>query len=241
MTQNVPRDSNIPQTQPPTLPKPISLTSTGLSGLTSEANSSNVSRASRIAETQRPAIDSVSDKATTAFIRRTLCAHNVLSSNLGNGEKGRSTPRPIDELLPPLTSSNDVDLHLYAIIAVIIKEFVYTWYSKITPDHVFVNEVIQVIAHCTRGLEQRLRKVDLEALLLDEIPELLEAHLNGGYSWAGYPQVKTANSVTQSLPHLRKELISQSTNFESSLRLPHATPASCAIACTNRIRPHKCT
>jgi hypothetical protein len=184
MTQNVPRDSNIPQTQPPTLPKPISLTSTGLSGLTAEANSSNVSRAPRLPETQRPAIDSVSDKATAAFIRRTLCAHNVLSSNLGNGEKGRSTPRPIDELLPPLTSSNDVDLHLYAIIAVIIKEFVYTWYSKITPDHVFVNEVIQVIAHCTRGLEQRLRKVDLEALLLDEIPELLEAHLNGGYSWA---------------------------------------------------------
>ena len=184
MTQNVPRDSNFPQTQPPTLSKPISPTSTGLSGLTAGANSSNVSRASRPAETQRPAIDSVSDKATAAFIRRTLCAHNVLSSNLGNGEKGRSTPRPIDELLPPLTSSNDVDLHLYAIIAVIIKEFVYTWYSKITPDHVFVNEVIQVIAHCTRGLEQRLRKVDLEALLLDEIPELLEAHLNGGYSRA---------------------------------------------------------
>lgn len=81
MTQNVPRDSNIPQTQPPTLPKPISLTSTGLSGLTAEANSSNVSRASRLPETQRPAIDSVSDKATAAFIRRTLCAHNVLSSN----------------------------------------------------------------------------------------------------------------------------------------------------------------
>ncbi|KAL1797862.1 hypothetical protein ACET3X_004468 [Alternaria dauci] len=80
-------------------------------------------------------------------------------------------------MLPPLTSSNEVDLQLYAIISVIIKEFVQTWYSKITPDQVFVNEVIQIIAHCTRGLEQRLRKVDLESLLLDEIPELLEAHL----------------------------------------------------------------
>jgi hypothetical protein len=118
--------------------------------------------------------DTTSDKATVAFIRRTLCSHDVL---LGNGEKGHNTPRPIEELLPPLTSSNEIDTQLYAIIAVIIKEFVQTWYSKITPDHVFVNEVLQTIAHCTRALEQRLRKVDLEALLLDEIPELVEAHL----------------------------------------------------------------
>lgn len=124
---------------------------------------------------EKPQSDTTSDRATAAFVRRTLCSHNVL---LGNGEKGRSTPRPIEEVLPPLTSSNEVDLQLYGIISVIIKEFVQTWYSKITPDHVFVNEVLQIIAHCTRALEQRLRKVDLEAMLLDEIPELLEAHLS---------------------------------------------------------------
>lgn len=85
----------------------------------------------------------------------------------------------MDELLPPLTSSNEVDVQLYAIIAVILKEFVYTWYAKITPDHVFVDQVIQIIAHCTRALEQRVRKVDLESLLLDEIPQLIDAHLEG--------------------------------------------------------------
>jgi hypothetical protein len=120
--------------------------------------------------------DTTSDRATAAFVRRTLCSHEVL---LGNGEKGRNTPRPIEEVLPPLTSSNDIDIQLYGIIGVIIKEFVQTWYSRVTPDHVFVNEVLQTIAHCTRSLEQRLRKVDLEALLFDEIPELLEAHLSG--------------------------------------------------------------
>jgi hypothetical protein len=128
-------------------------------------------------ETQMPH-DTTSDRATAAFIRRTLCSHDVL---LGNGEKGRNTPRPIEQVLPPLTSSNEVDIQLYGIIAVIIKEFVQTWYSKITPDHVFVDEVLQIIAHCTRALEQRLRKVDLEALLLDEIPELVEAHLSGRF------------------------------------------------------------
>lgn len=128
-------------------------------------------------DASKPTSDFLSDKATAAFIRRTLCAHHALSG--AGGEKGRSTPKPVDELLPPLTSSNEADLQLYAIIAVILKEFVYTWYAKITPDHVFVDQVIQIIAHCTRALEQRLRKVDLESLLLDEIPQLIDAHLQG--------------------------------------------------------------
>lgn len=121
--------------------------------------------------TRPPPADSLSERVTSNLIRRTLCSQLV--------EKGRSTPAPIDELLPPLTSSNEVDLELYALISIIIREFVHTWYSKITPDHVFVEEVVKIIAHCTRALEQRLRKVDLEALLLDELPDLLEVHFQG--------------------------------------------------------------
>lgn len=174
MTESTFRESNFPQAQPPPLQ---TSTSTATPGATTNLpNHSRSTGATRQPETQRPHPDTTSDKATAAFIRRTLCSHNVL---LGNGEKGRNTPRPIEEVLPPLTSSNAVDLQLYAIISVIIKEFVQTWYSKITPDHVFVNEVIQIIAHCTRALEQRLRKVDLEALLLDELPSLVEGHLSG--------------------------------------------------------------
>lgn len=55
----------------------------------------------------------------------------------------------------------------------------HTWYTKITPDPTFVEEVVQIIAHCTRALEQRLRKVDLEGLIFDELPELLEVHVQG--------------------------------------------------------------
>ncbi|KAH8595815.1 PXA domain-containing protein [Bisporella sp. PMI_857] len=113
--------------------------------------------------------DPLSERATLFLIRRTLCSQL--------GEKGRSTPAPINEVLPPLTSSNEIDVELYAFIAIIIKEFVHTWYTKITPDHIFVEEVVQIIAHCTRALEQRLRKVDLEGLVFDELPELLEVHL----------------------------------------------------------------
>ena len=122
-----------------------------------------------------PPVDPVSARATLFLIRRTLCSQL--------GEKGRNTPAPIDQLLPPLTSSNDVDLQLYALISIIIREFVQTWYTKITPDQVFVEEVVKIIAHCTRALEQRLRKVDLESLLFDELPELLKVHLQGTTSF----------------------------------------------------------
>lgn len=118
-----------------------------------------------------PSTDPVSERATLFLIRRTLCSQL--------GDKGRSTPVPIDEILPPLTSSNEVDVQLYAFIAIIIREFVQTWYSKITPDQTFVEEVVKIIAHCTRALEQRLREVDLESLLFDELPELLELHVQG--------------------------------------------------------------
>ncbi|KAF2834696.1 hypothetical protein M501DRAFT_1061454 [Patellaria atrata CBS 101060] len=161
MTQNTPRNSNLhPRSKIPTItPTP--------------SKAPEISRApSRQSDRAKQEAEATSDRATAALIRRTLCAHHVPAA-----EKGGSAPQPIEELLPPLTSSNDVDLQLYGIIAVIFKVFVHTWYGKITPDHVFVEEVIQIIAHCTRALEQRLRKVDLESLLLDEIPELVDAHV----------------------------------------------------------------
>ncbi|KAF2199263.1 hypothetical protein GQ43DRAFT_376663 [Delitschia confertaspora ATCC 74209] len=165
MTESIIREPSFPHIKPSAPSKSTQATS---------GANIHTKPTSRQTEAQKPS-DTTSDKATAAFIRRTLCFQNA---SLGNSEKARNSPRPIEELLPPLTSSNDVDLQLYAIISVIVKEFIQTWYSKLTPDQTFGNEVIQIIAHCTRALEQRLRKIDLEALLLDEIPELVEAHLN---------------------------------------------------------------
>lgn len=90
-----------------------------------------------------------------------------------------SSPKPIEDILPPLTSSNEIDLQLYAIIAIVVKDFVQAWYSKITPDHVFIEEVVQIIAHCSRAVEQRLRRLDIEELIFDEIAALVEAHTFG--------------------------------------------------------------
>ncbi|KAM0360946.1 hypothetical protein ACHAP4_003040 [Fusarium culmorum] len=114
--------------------------------------------------------DPLSDRATSHLIRRTLCSPQL-------GDKGRDAQVPIDELLPPLTSRNDVDLQLYAILAIVLREFVQSWYNKITTDENFVAEVLHIIAHCSRALEQRFRKVDIETLVLDEIPDLLDKHI----------------------------------------------------------------
>lgn len=99
-----------------------------------------------------------------------------MASEPGSDE---SDSQRLDELLPPLTSSNEVDVQLYALIAVVLDLFVQTWYNKITPDQDFVREVLAVVAHCTRGLEQRLRDVDLVSLLIDELPAVIDAHVTG--------------------------------------------------------------
>lgn len=128
----------------------------------SQAARSRVTRNTRSRDEQ---VDVLSNKTTTALIRRVLCPQASSSASL-------------EELLPPLTSSNEVDYQLYALIALIVREFIYSWYSKITSDQIFVNELLQVIAHCTRALEQRSRQVDVAQLVLDEIPALLQAHIS---------------------------------------------------------------
>lgn len=133
--------------------------------------SSNVSKR-RSPRSNATPTDFLSDKATAQLIRRVLCPQQA-------ADRGRATSAPIHDLLPPLTSRNDVDLQLYAIIAIILRDFVQAWYNKITPDETFVAEIVHIIAHCTRALEQRLRKIDVESLLLDELPDLLDKHIQG--------------------------------------------------------------
>ncbi|RMZ80060.1 hypothetical protein DV737_g3139, partial [Chaetothyriales sp. CBS 132003] len=122
-------------------------------------------------------------------------AHDAASDDFlsDRATRERASPQPLEAVLPPLTSSNDVDTQLYAIIAIVIKDFVKSWYSAITPDHAFVDEIIHTIAHCTRALEQRLRRTDVIALLLDEAPALLERHITA-YRTATHPQAALAHA-----------------------------------------------
>ncbi|PWW73398.1 hypothetical protein C7212DRAFT_285582 [Tuber magnatum] len=112
----------------------------------------------------RPSPVPAVDKSATALIRRVLCYHAPPFT-------------PLEQLLPALTSSPEVDLELYAFLAIIFRDFIYSWYSRITTDNAFADEIIAVAAHCSRAIEERIRKVDLEAFLLDEIPSIIENHV----------------------------------------------------------------
>ena len=70
-----------------------------------------------------------------------------------------------------------MDRQLYALVAMMVKEFISSWYSKITSDQALISEVLQLIAHLTRALEQRLREVDIVQLALDDISSLVETHI----------------------------------------------------------------
>ncbi len=163
-------------------------------------------------------VSDVSDKATAALIGRVLCPQS-------HGQH-----RPINELLPPLTSSNDVDLQLYAIIAVVVKDLVQSWYGKITPDQSFVEEVVRIVAHCTTQLESRLRTVDLEALVFDEIPEIVESHINGqrAHDSRIVPDVALTNA-RNSIPSQSSAQTPFTSLYRSASHLPQFTSTSSAI------------
>lgn len=115
------------------------------------------------------------DAHAIAYIKRVLRSGNRISSSANPG----TSPEVVGGLLPPLTSSNAIDIQLYALIAILLENLVQSWYSRITPDQQFVDEIVRITAHCTRGLEQRLRDVALDDVLLDELPGLLIEHIEG--------------------------------------------------------------
>lgn len=157
------------QPRPKAVPT-FSSTSVAASSTSTPSQASRPSSNNRQASPARSIIPSdVSDRATAALIRRVLCSQS---------HTGTTNSRSISECLPPLTSSNEVDLQLYAIIAIVVKDLVQSWYGKITPDQGLVEEVVRVVAHCTTQLEGRLRTLDLEGLIFDEIPDLIERHIN---------------------------------------------------------------
>ncbi|CAM9022982.1 unnamed protein product [Wickerhamomyces anomalus] len=49
--------------------------------------------------------------------------------------------------------------------------------NELTDDHEFLDEIVDITAHITRNLETRIKRVDLTQLLLDDVPLILNDHL----------------------------------------------------------------
>ncbi|KAL5354573.1 hypothetical protein ACLOAV_000662 [Pseudogymnoascus australis] len=82
--------------------------------------------------TQAQLLAALSPAATSALIRRTL--HPTASKDT-----------PLTSLLKPLTGDVDVDFEIYALLAVVLREFVVKWYGGITGDGRFVGEIGELV------------------------------------------------------------------------------------------------
>lgn len=206
-----------PHLQPSSKTSPTAKTTHLLAGANSTPTTSRSSSQARPLKPRQNANspEYTSEKATTSLIRRVLGTQT--------GVDPRSTPRPIEDILPPLTSSNEVDLQLYAIIAIVVKDFVQSWYSQITPDHAFVEEIIQIIAHSSRAIEQRLRRIDVEELVFDEIPSLVEAHILGNVAWGSQEPSFVKRRLTESKAYrTAHDTVSPSAYHSIPLRIYHS-------------------
>jgi len=151
-------------------------TNNPISPMDDDKNSTSTSRPS-VDMTRRQHFETTTDIAAASLVRRILGSHQLNIASHAPDRHADNNTQTLDANLPPLTSSNEIDLQLYALIAILIKDCVQSWYSRFTTDHTFVDELLQIIAHCTRALEERLRRADLERLLLDTIPAAIDIHI----------------------------------------------------------------
>ncbi|KAF1827771.1 uncharacterized protein K489DRAFT_375916 [Dissoconium aciculare CBS 342.82] len=217
-----------------------------------------------LSRTTTPAVDDVRPSATRAqvrphgtkrhedepvvnYIKRTLCAADGRDAGLGplaseSLHRSIIASQPLESLLPPLTSSNAIDLQLYALIAVILDNFVHTWYGRITNDRQFTSEIVRIIAHCVQGVEERLQRLDLIAVLFDELPALIMEHIDAvriaKNSLGGYGPLPTPSDVrTRYLalnPHVALSPVPSTETLE---RDQQSNEAAWALLLANRILP----
>lgn len=85
--------------------------------------------------------------------------------------------KPVLELLPsPTTCSDAVNTQWYALTALICRHMVQSWYSRISDDPGFVQEMVEVLAKISLDVDQRLKTIDYETALLDGLPYLIDSH-----------------------------------------------------------------
>lgn len=99
----------------------------------------------------------------------TSLAQRLLSSN-------PSTP------LPPLFPTPTLDLvllndQIYHFLALALRAFVLSWWSKLTPrDKDLLPQITVILQHLIRKINQRLQRADLSQALFTSIPLLFKQH-----------------------------------------------------------------
>lgn len=81
--------------------------------------------------------------------------------------------------LPRLTDSGKLNLEIYAFFALACRQFVSSWHTAIiSDDDEFLSDLCSIVARLVHVLEERIQKLKLSDVLLDDIPYLLETHIS---------------------------------------------------------------
>ncbi|KAF9089020.1 hypothetical protein BGX23_006970 [Mortierella sp. AD031] len=70
----------------------------------------------------------------------------------------------------------DLDAEAYHFLALLVRDFIQTWYSTFSSDPQLVTSVVNVVIQIARELERRSQEVDWVGLLLLDVPEVLRRH-----------------------------------------------------------------
>ncbi|KAF9914959.1 hypothetical protein BX616_007199, partial [Lobosporangium transversale] len=81
---------------------------------------------------------------------------------------------PVPQLLSqPLP---DLDAEAYHFLALLVRDFIQSWYSSISTDPQLITSIVNIIIDIARKLEQRCREVNWVGLLLQDVPDVLRRH-----------------------------------------------------------------
>lgn len=107
---------------------------------------------------------SVPTKTTQQTLARRLLAHPGSNDDL--------PPLLATQSLPP-----EITAELYDFIALALRAFVNTWWTKITRyDKEFLPHINKILRHVIGRLEERLVAVDLAPLVFQDIPTIVTQH-----------------------------------------------------------------
>ncbi|KAF9350410.1 hypothetical protein BGX34_001230 [Mortierella sp. NVP85] len=70
----------------------------------------------------------------------------------------------------------DLDAEAYHFLALLVRDFIQTWYTTFSNDPQFVASIVHVVIDIARKLERRSQEVDWVGLLLQDVPEVLKRH-----------------------------------------------------------------
>ncbi|KAK9759506.1 hypothetical protein K7432_017446 [Basidiobolus ranarum] len=125
-------------------------------------------------------------------------------------------------LLHLTKTSRQVDVELYNLLALLLRDFVLTWYDSISQDPEFLLEIVYTFSNITQEIEKRCTKIDWTKLIVYNFANILKRHYQDfrlcqtkvGTSQVGYASFETlfhgiqphfALSIATSFPRIRKD------------------------------------